>query len=80
MSLDQALTALHELENDSAVPKNFKTKLLSTIKALEGQGAPSMRASRALCDIETLSSDANLPSHMRTQLFGIISMLEIVDS
>lgn len=77
--LDQALSALHELESDSTVPKNLKAKLGLTIKLLEGQGEVCMRASKALGDIEFLSSDANLPSHMRTQLFGIISMLEIVD-
>lgn len=77
--LHQALSALHDLESDSTVPKNLRTKLASTIKLLEGEGEACLRASKALGDIEFFSSDANLPSHMRTQLFGIISMLEIVE-
>jgi uncharacterized protein (UPF0147 family) len=77
-SLQQAIFALKELEQDSTTPKNVKTKVASTLKILNENGEPSIKKSRALHELEELSEDINVQSYTRTQLFNIVSLLEIV--
>lgn len=76
--LSDVLSALKELESDSALPKNVKLKLNSIIKLLECNEESSLKKSRALQELESLADDATIPSETRTQLFGIQSMLEVV--
>ena len=76
--LNQALSALKELESDTILPKNVKNKVAATIKLLEDKGEPSIKASKALNEIESLADDMNTPSFIRTQLYNITSILELV--
>ena len=76
--LNEVLSALKELDDDSSLPKNVKNKIISTIKLLEEKGEISIKVSRALHEIEQLADDVNTPSFLRTQLFHITSMLEVV--
>ena len=76
--LNQALSALKELESDTILPKNVKNKGAATIKLLEDKGEPSIKASKALNEIESLADDMNTPSFIRTQLYNITSILELV--
>jgi uncharacterized protein (UPF0147 family) len=77
-SLQQAIFALHELEQDTTTPKNVKTKVASTLKILSENGEVSLKKSRAMHELEELSEDINVQSYTRTQLFNIVSLLEIV--
>jgi uncharacterized protein (UPF0147 family) len=77
-TLQQAIFALHELEQDTTTPKNVKTKVASTLKILNENGEVSIKKSRALHELEELSEDINVQSYTRTQLFNIVSLLEIV--
>ena len=72
------IDALKELEGDSSLPKNVKTKVASIIKILEEKGEVSMKVSRALHELESLADDSTTPSFTRTQLFNITSMLDVV--
>lgn len=74
--LSDVLSALKELESDSTLPKNVKTKLSSIIKILESREESSLKKSRALQELESLADDATIASETRTQLFGIQSMLD----
>ncbi|MCX6708540.1 MAG: UPF0147 family protein [Candidatus Woesearchaeota archaeon] len=77
-TLQQAIFALHELEQDTTTPKNVKTKVASTLKILNENGEVSLKKSRAMHELEELSEDINVQSYTRTQLFNIVSLLEIV--
>lgn len=72
------ITALQELESDTTLPKNIKTKLATTIKLLTENAEQSIKVSRALHALESLGDDSNVPSFTRTQVFNIVSMLEVV--
>ena len=74
--LNHALTTLKELETDTTLPKNVKNKIATTIKLLEGKEEASIKASKALHEIEELADNMNTPSFIRTQLYNITSLLE----
>ena len=74
------ISSLKELEADAQVPKNIKLRIVQTIRTLEQNSEPSIRISRALCELEETVEDVNLPSFTRTQIFNIVSMLETANS
>jgi len=71
------IQALEELQNDVAVPRNVKTKIELTIKALQEQTRDSLRASKALHELEDITDDNNMQPHIRTQIFNVVSLLEM---
>ncbi|MBI4145977.1 UPF0147 family protein [Candidatus Woesearchaeota archaeon] len=77
-ALQQALTALQELEQDTTTPKNVKLKVTNAMKLLAQNTETSIKISKALAELEELSSDTNVQSYTRTQLFNIVSILETV--
>lgn len=72
------IEALMELRNEGSVPKNVKSKIDETIKALKEEGAISIRVNKALHELEEISEDTNMQPYTRTQLWNVVSMLEIV--
>lgn len=77
--LNSVIAALRELEQDVSVPKNVKTRIANTIKALEQEkGEKSLKIHKALQELEEIADDANMDPTARTQLFNIVSLLEIV--
>ena len=73
------ISLLREVEGDSCVPKNVKSKISLTIKDLEtSKEERSIKISRALHALEELTEDNNMQADTRTQLFNIVSELEIV--
>ncbi|MBI4140461.1 UPF0147 family protein, partial [Candidatus Woesearchaeota archaeon] len=71
--LNGVVGALKELESDTGLPKNVKTKLNQIIKILEGNEEFLLKKNRALHELESLADDASTPSETRTQLFSVQS-------
>jgi uncharacterized protein len=64
------------LEEDS-VPRNVRLKIKDAISALENEEfEKSLRANKALQELDTLSDDPNIPSYVRPQIWNIVSQLE----
>ena len=62
---------------DESIPKNVKTKIESAIAALQQDAVEeSIRANKALQELDDLSDDPNIPSYIRPQLWNIVSQLE----
>ena len=62
---------------DESIPKNVKTKIESAIAALQQDTVEeSIRANKALQELDDLSDDPNIPSYIRPQLWNIVSQLE----
>ncbi len=76
--LAQVLFALEELGQDLSAPKNVKVKVAETIKLLNSDAEISIKASKALSELEELTEDSNMQSDIRTQLFNIVSQLEVL--
>src|SRR3989338_1762508 len=57
--------------------KNVKLKIESAIAALSEESIEeSLRANKALQELDDLSDDPNIPSYIRPQLWNILSQLE----
>jgi uncharacterized protein (UPF0147 family) len=70
---------LRELQEDSSVPKNVKTRVESTIVALqEKKEEAPIKISRALHELESITEDNNMESYTRMQLLSIVSALEML--
>ena len=73
----QVIEALEQLKEESAVPRNVRMKIETSIHALQEQGVVSLRASKALHELEDVAEDNNMQPHIRTQIFNVVSLLEM---
>ncbi|MFH1591259.1 MAG: UPF0147 family protein [archaeon] len=72
----QILETLDDLNQDNMVPKNVKSKLGVVKGILDNEEEMSIKANRALSELEEVNDDPNLMPHTRTALYHIASMLE----
>jgi len=76
-ALNEAISILEELHEDTLLPKNVRVQIEQIIKDLQDESAEiAIRRDRALATIEELSLDTTLEAYTRTQLFYIVSLLE----
>ena len=74
--INDVLEVLEELQDDSTVPKNVRSKIQMIVDALNEDSEVSIRVNKALHILDEISDDANLQSYTRTQIWSIVSMLE----
>ncbi len=73
--VDEVISALSELLEDTTVPKNIKTGVENAIKALKEDDV-SIGVDKALQELDEAADDVNIQPYTRTQIWGIVSMLE----
>jgi uncharacterized protein (UPF0147 family) len=78
--LQDIIDVLKELESDTTVPRNIKTSVQNTIKALTSEGESSIKINKALHELEEVSDDTNMQPYTRTQIWNIVSMLEKINT
>lgn len=76
MEIQEVIDALHQLEEDSSVPKNIKNKVSEMIADMKSEKDLSLKVNKSLSELDDISNDVNLPTFVRTQIWGIASMLE----
>jgi len=67
---------LKELDEDSTVPRNVKTKIDSILTILKGEDEVNIKVNRAIDELDDVCNDGNLQTYTRTQLWNVVSMLE----
>ena len=74
----QIINMLDELQEDTSVSKNVKTKIQAMKQELidASEENLSLTVNKLLSDLEDLSSDVNIPMFVRTQIWSVTSMLE----
>jgi len=77
---EEVICALTELEQDSLVPKNIKTKINGMLEFIKESSDTSMKINKLLDELEEISCDVNLQPFIRTQFWNISSMLESISS
>jgi len=79
-ALQEVISILKELQEDSTVSKNIKIKVAEMQKELESckKDNLSLKINKILCDLEEISNDVNLPMFVRTQIWHLTSKLETV--
>lgn len=75
--MEELIEELRMIIEDDTIPKNVKLKIESAIAALQEESIEeSLRANKALQELDDLSDDPNIPSYIRPQLWNIVSQLE----
>ncbi len=75
----ETIEQLQELEEDTNIPKNIKTKIKSITNILKEDTELSIKVNKALSELDEISSDPNLESYTRTQIWNIVSILEKIN-
>jgi len=70
------INLLAEVQNDSSVPKNVKSKISVIISTLEDKGDLSIKINKVLNELDDISADINLQQYTRTLVWNIASELE----
>ena len=75
--VDNVVSVLSELLEDSTVPKNVKSKIQEIIGSLNDNKTDlSLRINKALNVLDEISDDNNIQPYTRTQIWNIASLLE----
>jgi len=77
--MDELIQELLTILEDTAIPKNVRQKIESAIAMLQEKGIEeSIRANKALQELDDLSNNPNIPSYIRPQLWNVVSQLETI--
>ncbi|MEM0085129.1 MAG: UPF0147 family protein [Candidatus Methanomethylicia archaeon] len=77
--VQQAVTLLQSIVDDTGVPKNIRAAANNAIKMLQSEKLSlGVRAANAISILEDISQDPNMPLHTRVRLWSIISILETI--
>jgi len=75
--MNNAISTLSELKEESSTPKNIKEKIQNVITILEGKEEEiSIKKSKALDILEQISNENNIQPFLRTQIWNVVSILE----
>jgi uncharacterized protein (UPF0147 family) len=74
--VEEVIEFLSNLQEDSGVPKNVKSKVQEIINSLQDRKDMSIKINKALTELEEIADDANMQSYTRTQIWSVISLLE----
>jgi len=78
--IKEIISALSELSNDSAVPKNVKNKINQMIDILEDGSELSIRVNKVLNELDEIADDTNMQAYTRIQILNIVSLLETIQT
>ncbi|MBI2135973.1 UPF0147 family protein [Candidatus Woesearchaeota archaeon] len=76
--VEEIISAIKEVQEDSTVPKSIKLKLQKIVEILSEDTNISIKVNKTLHELEMIDGDNNTDSFVRTQLMNIASMLENV--
>lgn len=76
--VEEIISAIKEVQEDSTVPKSIKLKLQKMVEILSENTNISIKVNKTLHELEIIDGDNNTDSFVRTQLMNIASMLENV--
>ncbi len=74
--LEKIANVFDMLVDDSAVPRNVRTKMQAAKTRLLGAEEFPTRVSAAIYALDEVSNDINLPMHARTLIWNMLSELE----
>lgn len=72
------IESLQQIEEDSTVPKNVRSKVKNTKTILEENQEIAVKINRSLQELDELSDNPNIPQYIRTQIWSIVSKLESI--
>jgi uncharacterized protein len=76
--IQDVIDILSMIEEDEAVPKKVKEKVVNIIHSLKDEGELSLKIHKCLDELDKIAEDVNLQTFIRTQVWNASSMLEKV--
>jgi len=76
MDINEILSVVSQIEQDSTVPKNVKTKIKEIIAILQQDLDAAVKSNKILQELDDIADDPNMPTYTRTQIWSIVSALE----
>lgn len=76
IEVNSLINSLSELQADAVVPKNVRIKIDSVISTLRENTEVSIKANKALNELDEIANDNNLQAYTRTQIWNVMSSLE----
>jgi len=77
--ITQIVEVLSQIEGDTSVPKNIRTRIGNAIIALnEKETTIAVKIDRSLQELDSLDEDPNIPAYTRTQIWNVVSLLECI--
>ena len=76
MDINEILSVVSQIEQDSTVPKNVKIKIKEIIAILQQDLDAAVRSNKILQELDDIADDPNMPAYTRTQIWSIVSALE----
>ena len=77
--LNEIIELLTNLESDTLIPKNVRTRLKNASSALkEEDKIISLRIDKSIQELDNISEDPNLPIHTKVQIWDLFSKLECI--
>ncbi len=77
--IPSVIELLSDLNDDSGVPKNVRSKLQTVISILSDKSDLSIRANKALEELDQINEDTNLQQYIRTQIWSVVSILSKIN-
>ncbi len=77
--IPSVIELLSDLNDDSGVPKNVRSKLQAVITILGENDDLATRASKALDELDQINEDTNLQQYIRTQIWNVVSILSKIN-
>lgn len=78
MEINEILSVVSQIDQDSTVPKNVKIKIKEIISILQQDLDTAVKSSKILQELDDIADDPNIPTYTRTQIWSIVSALETV--
>ncbi len=77
--IEQAMTVLGEVSEDTTTPRNIRRAAKESMDALQNAELTlAVRASNAISILDEILQDPNMPSYTRVKLLNVIATLEAI--
>src|SRR3989344_2822661 len=73
MDINEILSVVSQIEQDSTVPKNVKTKIKEIIAILQQDLDVAVKSNKILQELDDIADDPNMPTYTRTQIWSKVS-------
>ena len=76
IEVEAVISSLNEIQSDSTVPRNVRSKIESMITTLKENSELSIKVNKSLTGLDEVANDVNLQSYTRTKIWNVMSLLE----
>lgn len=77
--VEQALSVLGQISEDTTTPRNIRRAAKDSMDALQAEAlTAAVKASNAISILDDILQDPNMPPYTRVKLWNVMSLLEAI--